>query len=140
MKVKRRVLKEAAASLLAVFLLLSLGLVSAFAQTETGQIVVRATDTTGAAVAGADVSVKSLGTGAERKSTTNEEGTATITNLQPGLYEVTVTGGGFSPFKQTAQVTVGAKLTVEASLSAQAQTATITVVAGEGGVEVNTQN
>ena len=41
MKVKRRVLKEAAASLLAVFLLLSLGLGSAFAQSETGQLTVK---------------------------------------------------------------------------------------------------
>ena len=66
MKVKRRVLKEAAASLLAVFLLLSLGLASVFAQTETGQITVRATDSNGAAVAGASVTVKAPGTGAER--------------------------------------------------------------------------
>src|SRR5207247_7769553 len=101
MKVKRRVLKEAAASLLAVFLLLSLGLVSAFAQTETGQITVKATDTSGAALAGASVTVKSTATSAERTATTNEEGIATITNLNPGIYDVTVTGGsGFAPFKQ----------------------------------------
>lgn len=139
MKVKRRVLKEAAASLLAVFLLLSLGLASAFAQTETGRITVKATDTSGAAVAGAAVTVKSVGTGAERKTTTNEEGVATITNLQPGRYEVTVTGSGFAPFTQQADVSVGGSVSVEASLSAQARGETITVVAGEGGVQINTQ-
>jgi outer membrane receptor protein involved in Fe transport len=139
MKVKRRVLKEAAASLLAVFLLLSLGLGSAFAQSETGQITVKATDTSGAAVAGAAVSVKSVGTGAERTTTTNEEGVATITNLQPGRYDVTVTGAGFAAFTQQADVSVGGKVNVEASLSAQAKGETVTVVAGEGGVEINTQ-
>src|SRR6266852_2513837 len=107
MKVKGRVLKEAFASLLAVFLLLSLGLASAFAQTETGQITVKATDTTGAAVAGAKVSVKSQGTTAERTATTGDEGTATFTNLQPGRYDVTVIGGGFAPYTQQAEVTVG---------------------------------
>jgi hypothetical protein len=139
MKVKRRVLKGAV-SLLAVFLLLSLGFASVFAQTETGQITVKATDTTGAAVAGATVKVKSVERGAESTTTTNEEGIATITNLQPGVYDITVTGGsGFAPFKQQAQVTVGGRTTVEASMSATAKGETITVVAGEGGVEVNTQ-
>lgn len=139
MKVKRRVLKEAVASLLAVFLLLSLGSASAFAQTETGQVTVKAVDEKGAVVAGATVSVKSLGTGAERTTTTNEEGSATITNLQSGVYEITVTGSGFAPNKQQLQVTVGSRLTVDFSLSATAKGETITVVAGEAGAEINTQ-
>jgi outer membrane receptor protein involved in Fe transport len=139
MKVKGRVLKEAFASFLAVFLLLSLGLASAFAQSETGQITVTATDTSGAAVAGATVSVKSVGTAAERKTTTNADGSATITNLQPGVYDVTLTGAGFASNNQKVQVTVGAKLSLDFSLSAQAKSETVTVVAGEGGVTVNTQ-
>src|SRR5512143_404794 len=139
MKVKRRVLKEAIASLLSVFLLLSFGLASAFAQTETGRITVRASDEKGGVVGGAAVSVKSVATGAERKATTNEEGVATFTNLQPGRYEVTVTGSGFAPFTQQADVTVGGQLTLEALLSVQARGETITVVAGEAGVEGNTQ-
>src|SRR6266404_168228 len=138
MKVKRRVLKGAV-SLLAVFLLLSLGLASAFAQAETGQIIVRAADEKGALVAGAAVSVKSLSTGATRTGTTNDEGAATFTNLQPGVYEVTVTGSGFAPNTQQAEVTVGGRLSLDVSLSVQAKGETITVVAGEGGVEVNTQ-
>ena len=139
MKVKRRVLKKATASLLAVFLLLSVGLASSFAQTETGQITVKVVDEKGAVVAGASVTAKSAGTGAERSATTNEEGVATITNLQSGVYDITVTGTGFAPFKQQAQITAGAKLSIDASLSATARGESITVVAGEGGVEVNTQ-
>ncbi|HTG17042.1 MAG TPA: carboxypeptidase regulatory-like domain-containing protein, partial [Blastocatellia bacterium] len=140
MNLRRKTLREAVASLLAVFMLLSFGPVAAFAQTETGQITVKATDPQGAVVPGATVSVKSAGTSAERTATTNEEGTATFTNLQPGLYDVTVTGGsGFAPYKQQAQVSVGTRLTVEAALSPTGTTESITVVAGEGGVEVNTQ-
>src|ERR1051325_568015 len=139
MKPTRKTLKKALSNLLTVFLLLSLAPLSALAQTETGQITVKATDPQGAVVPGATVRVKSADRGTEVTTTTNEEGTATVTNLQPGLYDVTVEGGGFAPNAQRAQVTVGAKLTIEASLSAQAKGESITVVAGESGVEVNTQ-
>src|SRR6185369_2905324 len=116
MKVKRRVLKGAFASSLAVFLLLSLGLASVFAQTETGQIVVKASDPSGAVVPGATVNVSQVNTGRKLPATTtNEDGSATFTNLQPGRYEVTVTGAGFAPFTQQAEVTVGARLSIEAT-------------------------
>lgn len=141
MNLKRKTLREAVASLLTTFLFLSLSPVAAFAQTETGQITVRASDPQGAVVSGAMVSVKSTATSAERTATTNEEGNATITNLQPGVYDVTVTGGsGFAPFKQQAQITVGTRLAIDASLAPTGTAESITVVAGEGGVEVNTQS
>jgi hypothetical protein len=70
---------------------------------------------------------------------TNEEGVATVTNLQSGVYNITVTGSGFAPFKQQAQVTVGGRVSVDAELSATARGESITVVAGEAGVTVNTQ-
>ncbi|HSB10324.1 MAG TPA: TonB-dependent receptor [Blastocatellia bacterium] len=138
MKFNRRTLQQATAILMAAFLMLSFGAV-ALAQTETGQITVKATDPQGAVVGGATVSVKSTTTAVARTATTNEEGIAIITALQPGLYEVTVNGAGFAPYKQQANVTVGAKLNIEASLSATAKGETVTVVAGESGVEVNTQ-
>src|SRR5436190_8739657 len=139
MKVKRRGLREAIATLLTVFLLLSLGLGSALAQTETGQVTVKATDPQGAVVAGATVLVKSTATGAERTTTTNAEGIATITNLQPGVYDITVTSGNFAPFKQQQQITVGGKMSLDANLSITAKGEVVNVVAGEAGVEVNTQ-
>src|SRR5690348_13041332 len=136
MTIKGSTLKRAVASFLAVFLLLPF---SAFAQAETGQITVKATDPQKAVVPGASVTVRSVERGTTQTATTNDEGFATITNLQPGLYEVTVSGSGFAAYTQRAQVTVGAKLTVEAELSAQAKGEVVNVVAGEGGVEVNTQ-
>ena len=122
-----------------VLVIVSSGATTTIAQTETGQITVKATDPQGAVVAGATVNIKSATTGVERTSTTNEDGVATITNLQPGVYEVTVTGGGFAPYKQQAQVTVGGRVSVEALLSATAKGESITIVAGEGGIEVNTK-
>src|SRR5205085_3938971 len=99
----------------------------------------KATDPSKAVVPGASVTIKSVERGSTQTATTNEEGVATITNLQPGQYDVTVTGSGFAPYTQRAQVTVGGRLTLEAELSAQARGEVVNVVAGEGGVEVNTQ-
>ena len=139
MKVKPRMLKKVVASLLSVFLLLSLSIVSVLAQTETGQMTIRATDEKGAVVVGAAVTVKRVDTGAVRTATTNDEGSATITNLQPGRYTVSVEGKGFAPYTQEADITVGAKLNIDAPMTVQAKGETVTIVAGEGGVEVNTQ-
>ena len=131
MNLNRKTLREAVASLLTVFLVLSVGPVGAFAQAETGQLTVKATDPQGGVVSGATVTVKSVATNAERTATTNEEGNATITNLQPGVYDITVTGGsGFAPFKQQAQVTVGSKVSIDASLSPTGTSESVTVVAG----------
>ena len=68
--------------------------VAALAQTETGQISGKVLDPNGAAVAGASVTAKNTETGAERTATADSEGGFTITNLQPGVYDVTATGTG----------------------------------------------
>ena len=132
-------LRRAAAVLLALLLVSLTAPLGVLGQVETGQITVKVTDPNGAVVSGVSVTVKSTTTAAERTTTTNDEGTATITNLQPGLYDVTATATGFAPTTQQAQITVGAKLSVDLQLSATAKGESVTVVAGEGGVEVNTQ-
>ena len=139
MKVGTKSYHEGLASLLVFFLLLAPFPAAGLAQTETGQITVKATDPQTAVVTGATVTVRSIERGATQTATTNDEGIAVITNLQPGVYEVTVTGGGFAAFTQRAQVTVGSRVTVEAALSPQARAETVNIVAGESGVEVNTQ-
>jgi hypothetical protein len=125
----------------AVLLLLFMSPASALSQTETGQVTVKATDPSGAVVPGASVTLKSVERGTVLPTvTTNDEGIAVVPNIQPGLYEVTVSGAGFSPTTQRVQVTVGGRLSVDIPLAVQAQSAVVNVVAGEGGVEVNTQN
>src|SRR5262245_60334763 len=96
MKRKRKMLREAVPILLALFCL-TFGRMAAFAQSETGQITIKATDPQGAVVPGATVSVKSTTTGATRTVTTNDEGVAVVSALQPGVYDVTVASGGFAP-------------------------------------------
>src|ERR1044072_7470059 len=139
MKIKQKKFKQALAGILAILLLLSLAPWSAFGQTETGQITIKDLDAQGALVSGATVAVKSVERGTQQTFTTNDEGIAVVTNLQPGLYEIIVQGSGFAPNTQRAQITAGAKLSIEATLSVTVTGEVVNVVAGEGGVEVNTQ-
>src|SRR5215211_6527003 len=97
MKTKQRSLKAVLASLLSIFVMLSMmPLATVFGQTETGQITVRAVDSQGAVVGGATVTVKSVERGSQQIAKTNEEGVVTIISLQSGLYDVTVQGTGFA--------------------------------------------
>ncbi|MEN3334682.1 MAG: hypothetical protein V7641_4047, partial [Blastocatellia bacterium] len=138
-RVNGRTLQRAFALLLAL-LLSSASAIPALAQTETGQITVKVADPQGAAVSGATVTVRSIDQGTTLPAvTTGDEGTATLTNLKPGLYEVTVSSQGFSNFTQRAQVTTGGKLAIDAQLAVTGGGEVVNVVAGEGGVEVNTQ-
>jgi hypothetical protein len=112
---------------------------AALAQTETGQIIGKVTDPSGAVVPNASVVIKAVDRGTTINATTNAQGQFIVANLQPGLYDVTVTVTGFAPRTQRAQVTVGSQVSLDLALSIQATGETIDVVAS-GGVEVNTQN
>jgi Carboxypeptidase regulatory-like domain/TonB dependent receptor len=66
------------------------------AQEAGGTIVGTITDPGGAAVAGAGVSIRNVGTGVTRNTTTSEDGVYVAPNLIPGTYEITVTLSGFA--------------------------------------------
>ena len=68
----------------------------ALAQTDQGRILGNVTDTSGAAVLGARISVKSEKTGESRQMTTNEQGGYVVTGLLPAKYDITAEAPGFS--------------------------------------------
>jgi len=109
------------------------------AQSATGQIVGKVTDPNGAVVSGAAVSVKSIDTGREMTATSDNEGSYTITALQPGLYDVVIQSGNFKASNQRVQVTVGSKVSVDTQLALTEVTGAAVSVIGSEGVEVNTQ-
>lgn len=82
-----------ASALLAMFVLL-LGS-AAGAQTFRGTVLGTVTDSSGASVAGATVTVKNTGTGLTRTVTTGEDGGYSVPELPIGTYSVTVTKDGF---------------------------------------------
>ncbi len=65
-----------------------------------GDITGLVTDSSGAAVVGASVTVTNKATGATRKATTNSEGIYSFPSLLPGVYELKIEQSGF----KTAQI------------------------------------
>lgn len=98
-------------------LISSLLLMRAFAQTETGQITGKVTDSSGGAIAGATVAIKSIATSSERTTTANGQGIYVLPNLQPGLYEMAVSASGFAAVVQRVQVRVGSRNTINLALN-----------------------
>lgn len=96
-----------------------------------GNISGTVTDTTGAALANATVTVINSGTAASRTFTTDGSGNYQATFLQPGKYEVVVTSPNFGKVdRQNLTLTVGQTLTVDAALTA-GEVATQVVVTSE---------
>jgi hypothetical protein len=111
----------------------------AIAQVESGQISGTVSDQSGAIVPGATVTVRNLGTNAERTTLSSATGGYTLVGLEPAQYQLTVNSGGFQPFTAKVEVTVGGRVSVDARLSVSAGITEVQVVA-EGAVQVNTEN
>lgn len=85
-------------------------------------------DSGGAVVPNATVTVLRIDTGARRYLTTDSEGHYAATYLQPGSYEVIITGAGFGRVDQkNVEVTVGTTNTVDAALPAASVTTDVVV-------------
>src|SRR5215467_574790 len=126
-------------SLFSVVIVCSLAAMAAFGQTENGQVVIKVTDPQSAVISGATVTMKSVDTGLSQTKSSGDEGIATFINLKPGFYDVTSSAKGFGDLTKRIEITVGGRSEVVMSMKTQAVTESVTVVAGEGGVEVNTQ-
>jgi hypothetical protein len=70
----------------------------------TGSITGTVADSTGAAIPGATVTVKSAATNAVHSVTTSDVGSYTVTQLPPGTYTVSVAKANFKSYKQTGIV------------------------------------
>jgi hypothetical protein len=106
------------AVVLAAFTLASAGGDKAFGQSATtGAIGGTITDSGGALLPAATVTVKSVGTGIERKTKSNGSGEYRVTELTPGTYVATFTADGFETLQENAiTVTVGSLASVSPSL------------------------
>ena len=102
---------------------------SGFAQSAAlGNIAGVVRDAAGSVVPSAAVTVINLGTGAKRDLVTDSDGHYTATFLQPGTYEVIISGSGFGRIDQkNVQVSVGNTNTVDATLPAASVASEVTV-------------
>ncbi len=111
-------MKRTSLSLLAALIVTLVLSLPVHAQSDRGTVTGRVTDNTGAAVAGAKVTVTNASTGGNSTATTNLEGLYTIPALQVGTYKVNVEKTGFkraevSGLAVSVGSTVGADVTLE---------------------------
>lgn len=116
-----------------VFVLIFAAVSFAFSQGTTSRITGTVTDTSGAAVAGATVTLTNQGTRVSLTTTTNDSGQYTFDLIQAGDYEVSVEREGFKKYVSTGNaVFVNQPATLDIALEVGAITEVVTV---EGTVE-----
>jgi Carboxypeptidase regulatory-like domain len=132
--VSRRILCVASVALLTALYCL---MPAAHSQSVEGQINGTVTDTSGSVVPGAEIDLKNVDTGAERKTVSAGSGVYFLSSVPPGRYTLSVSASGFQAY-QVSQITllVNQALTVDAHLSPGAVTQTVEV--SGGGVTINT--
>lgn len=112
--------------LLAAVLLLSAS--SLLAQVTTADVVGTVTDTTGAIVPNASITLTSIDTNEQRSTTSTGSGDYTITLLNPGHYTLQVSAPGFKGFKvRSLALEAGDRARVNCALQVGQTSETITV-------------
>jgi hypothetical protein len=115
---------------------LFLGMGSAVGQNATGQIVGSATDSQGAIVPSAAVTVSNVLTGVESRAVTNDAGYFEVLALPIGTYRVTVRHPGFAvAVTQDQSLQINQTLRLDIQLKVGAVNEMVTVKAAVSGVE-----
>lgn len=116
------------------------GTLPAWAQsTSTGTVAGTVTDTSGAVVPGATVTLTDTATRTPRTTTTNDAGRYIFVDVNPGTYDVEVSKQGFATTKIANQrVSVGSSLNINPSLQVGGTSTVVEVEAT--GTELQTMN
>jgi outer membrane receptor for ferrienterochelin and colicin len=124
-----KALIQRAATALAALTAVAFMTTSAFAQTPTGSISGRVTDSGGLAVPGATITIQSPNLQGTRTAVTSGNGDYLLPALPPGPYTVTVELSGFATTKQTRDVGAGQPVTVDVTLRPASLSEVVTVTA-----------
>lgn len=109
---------------------------SVAAQTTTADVIGTVTDATGKVIPNAAVTVANVGTNLSRATNTNESGEYSVTELQPGVYTITIEATGFSKIVVTnVELNVGTRRTENIELKAGQVTETVEVTSDNAIVE-----
>ena len=108
------------------------------AQANFGTVVGTVTDSSGAVVGGAAVTIKNNGTNVSQTVTTGSAGDYTIVNLIPGTYEITVSHAGFQSVTQSSvDVQIGGSTRINVTLPVGNVTESVTVTATQAGLQTD---
>jgi hypothetical protein len=95
---------------------------------QSAQVQGRVTDSSGALIPGASVTVTNVATGVTLKTQTNTDGQYTVPFLQPGDYGILVEHAGFQPVKHTGvHLEVDQKAGIDFNLNVGSATQTVQV-------------
>src|SRR6516164_7898362 len=103
----------------------------AVAQSIAASILGTIHDEQGAVLPGATVTIKDLGTGQLRSTTTTDSGTFRIAGLAPGRHELRIELKGFQVLVTAVELTVGQELLMNPTLQLGTLAETTTVVADQ---------
>lgn len=127
-------MKSTLLRLILLTVMVAAGTLLAYAQGSTGSIVGAVQDPTGAVIAGATVTAKNVGTGAEFRTTSTSGGTFTIPSLGAGVYTLTISASGFKQsVVQDVKVDVGTPASISIALEIGAQSESVVV---QGGADI----
>jgi outer membrane receptor protein involved in Fe transport len=117
-------------SIIAVFFLTTFAAIATHAQVSGATLSGAVTDASGAALAGANVSILRTSTGELREVPTNADGFYSAPNLFPGKYEITITANGFQKsVEKDYTLEVGAQVALNFTLQVGQISQTIEVTA-----------
>jgi hypothetical protein len=97
----------------------------------SGDIAGTITDSTGAAIPGAKVTVRNTGTGQVKDATTSGAGNYRISLLQPGEYTVTATAEGFQTTQGSLTLSIGQIVSQNLKLAVAKSSTTVQVTGAE---------
>src|ERR1700733_4275426 len=126
------------------FLLLLIGLLFAgdqiiYAQMTASTLNGNITDSTGASIPGATITVKNIGTNLTRQATSDAQGRYSVSQLPPGTYTIWVVSNGFQKYLQTGIVlTVAQVATQNVALQIGNVESTVQVTAGAALINTTT--
>ena len=130
-------MKKLCTSTIFLFLIVLLSPRPVMAQaTATGTVMGTVTDSSQALVPGAEVTIISASTGAERTMLTNGVGTYRFDLLSAGAYKLTVKKSGFATAAQAIELLVGQTATSNVMLTPGATSQTVEVAASNPLVDV----
>jgi Carboxypeptidase regulatory-like domain/TonB-dependent Receptor Plug Domain len=120
-------------------LVLLLSPFAAYAQNYAGSVRGTVTDPSGAAVAGATVTLRDVGTNATSETTTTDSGGYSFGDVSVGVYEVTVKAGSFKEYlAKDVEVHVSTSTEVNAKLTMGSATEVVSVEASDIQVQTTT--
>ncbi len=126
---------------LLVWVLVCGAVANVHAQVAGGSISGTVIDSSSRVVSNVQINITNVATGVSREVTTNGEGVYSAPNLQPGTYQVKVSAQGFKGETRSGiQLTVGAALVLDVTLSVGALHETVVVQSDVPAVQISTSD